>query len=416
VTVAVGLVGVALSVQACGQATAGGASAPSGDRAAKAEGRIAKSFFGMHAQNLASAFPKTKAGAVDLTTNGVYWPDLETTAGHFDFTKLDSLVATVRSHGARPLLVLGETPAFHSTKPHADNVRATVPRSAAWKTYVKKVVNRYDTTIDYEIWPEPNIVENWAGSPRQLAGLVASAAKIIHKRAPQAVVVSPAFVIRVGFERKYMDSFFASKVGGKPVGHFVDAVGVDPYPLEKGTPEDSFTLLRKAQAILRQHKVDAPVWNVEINYGVVGSHAPSHAHWGARKQESYLVRNYVLDAGAGVARVYWLGWFPFSAGAIQLVKPDGVTPTPAATSLSVVQKWLTGERASACSRAKQTHIWSCKLVSKGHASWVYWTAKGKAHVKTPEGARHVEQVTGASTSTHQGKRLTVTTSPIWVHR
>ena len=44
-------------------------------------------------------------------------------------------------------------------------------------------VNRYGARLDYEIWPEPNIIQNWTGTPSQMAQYVAVAATIIHKKA-----------------------------------------------------------------------------------------------------------------------------------------------------------------------------------------------------------------------------------------
>ncbi len=54
----------AATVQACGPAGASGAVSPR--------------FFGMHAVGLPEVFPQANLGSVNLTTNGVYWPRLET--------------------------------------------------------------------------------------------------------------------------------------------------------------------------------------------------------------------------------------------------------------------------------------------------------------------------------------------------
>jgi len=389
-----------LTAQACGPASASGA--------------INSRFFGMHAPSMPSAFPQATVGAVNLTTNGVYWPSLETSPGAFDFSHLDAVVKAAADHGAKPLLILGQTPQFHSSRPNAAHVVATVPKMAAWRHYVAAVAGRYKARIDYEIWPEPGIKENWAGTKRQLAQLVAAAANIIHTKARSAVVVGPAMVLRMRYQQKFMDAFYGVRVGGKAVGRYVDAVGIDPYPEPKGTPEDSLTLIKKARSILRHRHVRAPLWNVEVNYGVAGSHASVGA-WSNRKQQSYLVRNYLLNAGAGVKRVYWLGWFRFSEAAIQLVKPDGVTPTPAAASLRVVTSWLLRQHAGPCTRNAKTHVWSCKLVRKSRASWVYWTTRGKAVVRAPKGSRHVATMTGAVSGTRAGKKLTVTSAPMRVY-
>jgi hypothetical protein len=399
-TLTAGVLALALAVQACGPASA----------STKATAR----YFGMHAPNLATDLPRAKVGAVNLTTNHVYWPDLQPTARRFDFTQLDTLVRQARARGAKPLLVLGQTPSFASPKPHAANVLATVPKMALWKRYVARVAGRYKSTIDYEIWPEPNIVQNWAGSPHQLAQLVVAASKIIHQKARHAVVVGPGMVLRMKYQRTFFDHFYAAKVGGVRVGHYVNAVGIDAYPLQNGTPEDSAALIRTAHKILASHHVKAPLWNVEMSYGVAGGHAAVHP-LPAAKQASYVVRTFLLDAANGVKRVYWLGWARIAELGVQLVQPDGTTPTSAGKAYAIVRSWMLGQTVRSCSRNSKTHVWTCAMVKSGHASWVYWIPSGKAHVRARTGARTVETMTGATSPTRAGRTLTVTQAPIWVH-
>src|SRR5690242_8722485 len=51
---------------------------------------VKKAFFGMHIPTLIGGFPAVPAGSVDLMTDGVYWPRLETSPGVFDLTRLES--------------------------------------------------------------------------------------------------------------------------------------------------------------------------------------------------------------------------------------------------------------------------------------------------------------------------------------
>jgi hypothetical protein len=276
-------------------------------------------------------------------------------------------------------------------------------------------VGRYGASLDYQVWPEPDIIGNWTGTPKQLAQLTVAAAKLIHAKAASAVLVSPAMVLRMRYQRKFMDAFYGVKVGGKPVGHFVDAVGLDPYPLEKGTPEDSLTLINVARSILRRHHVSAPVWNVEINYGVAGGGKPIAHHSSGTKQASYVVRTYVLNAAARVKRVYWLGWARYPTMDVQMVGADGVTPTAAGKAFSRVRTWLTRQNVAGCSRDRHSHVYTCTLVRAGRASWVYWVPSGSKVVRAPAGARHVQSMSGAVRPTHHGKRIQVTSAPVWVY-
>jgi len=381
---------------------------------AVASTQVTSKYFGMHVPAADTAWPSAKVGAVNLTTNNVYWPQLETSRGHFAWGHLNALVKKAHAHGAQPLLILGQTPKFHSTKPSSAVVTGTVPAMAPWRAYVSRVAARYKSRIDYQIWPEANAASNWRGTPAQLAKLVVAAAKIIHAKAPKAVVLSPAMVLRKAYQRHAMNRFFASKVNGVRVGHYVDAVAVDAYPLQHGTPEDSAALLRTAHHILAVNKVRAPLWNVEVNYGVAGGHAPV-ATFGAAKQASYVMRTYLLNAANGVKRVYWLGWAHIDEVAIQMVQADGVTRTAAGNAFATARTWMAGQRVAGCTRAKATHVFTCKLVRAGHASWVYWTTAGTAKVRVPQGARHLQRMGASPTATTAGKRISVTTSPVRVY-
>jgi polysaccharide biosynthesis protein PslG len=415
VRLAVTAIALVMAVQACGTGSASGRPAvEDSTQPGRAATAASSRFFAAHAPLLATDFPKVKPGAVNLTLNGVYWGDIETASGVFDFTHLDTLVKQAHAHGAQPLLVLGQTPAFHSTSPGSPQVWATVPTLDAWKAYVHKVVDRYRTRLDYEIWPEANITSNWAGTPHQLATLVSAAARIIHQAAPHAIVVSPAMVLRLPYERHWMEKFFAQKVGGTGIGHVFDAIGLDPYPMVDGTPEDSAALIGKARRILAKHKVTAPVWNVEINYGVVGGGQTIRHHSSGTRQASYVVRTYVLNAAAGVRRVYWLGWGTFKTLDVALAASNG-TPTKAGRALKVVASWLNGQKAGACAHNKKQHLYACKQVKSGRASWVYWTTKGKTVVRAPKGSRHVATMTGAVSKTRAHKKLTITSAPIRVY-
>ena len=376
---------------------------------------VTRQFFGMHAPQLDAQFPAAPVGAVDLTTNNVYWPQLELSPGVFDFTPLDAVVAQAEANHVKPLLVLGQTPAFHSLSPSSVPVAASVPDLAAWKAYVTAVVTQYGARLEYQIWPEPNVRNNFAGTPQQMADLVVAAAKIIHKKASGATVVAPAMVLRLAFQRTWMKAFFAVRVNGVRVGRYVDAVSVDPYPLQDGTPEDSLALIAKAQRILAAADVTKPLWNLEINYFVPVGGVTAAAPPTDRTSVSYVIRTYVLNAAAGVRRVYWLGWLRYFNLGISMVAEDGVTPTAAGLAFSRVRTWLLGQRARGCTYDRGTGVYACRFVHAGRSSWVYWVQGGSAKVRAPAGVRHVQTMYGDVSRTHRGQRIRVTNAPVRVY-
>ncbi|HEX3932300.1 MAG TPA: hypothetical protein VHW64_16490, partial [Nocardioides sp.] len=95
--------------------------------------KIGSHFFGMWAPSLPTSYPHAPLGALNLSVNGVYWPNLETAPGVFDFSHLDALVSDAESYNAKPLVVLGITPSFYGSAHNA------MPPLSAWKNYVSHV-------------------------------------------------------------------------------------------------------------------------------------------------------------------------------------------------------------------------------------------------------------------------------------
>ncbi len=425
-----GLVAAAVGTVLALVVQAGGASASSGTVDGRTTVRaltttrgtaVDRPFFGLHAPLLGTAFPNAPVGAVNLTSNNVYWPQLETAQDVWDWSRLDPMIAQAREHAVPPLIVLGETPSFHIAAGAEPHGVASVPDMDAWKAYVLQVVTHIKTSpgpVDYQIWPEPNVRNNFTGTPQQAADLVAAAADIIHLNAPGATVVAPAMVLRLKSERDFMNAFFATRVPagtGDPIGDYVDAVGVDPYPLQDGTPEDSLRLITNAQHVLAAAGVTAPLWNLEINYGVPVGGVTAAAPPAARIQASYVIRTYVTNAAANVKRVYWLGWMQYFNLGIQMVTADGATPTAAGRAFSLVRGWLIGQHARGCTVDRGNGLYACRFVRSGHTRWVYWVESGSTPVRAPVGVRHVQTMSGVTSPTRPGTKLRVTNAPILVY-
>ena len=154
---------------------------PAAPASATASQRVAGTFFGMHDGD-PTTWPSATIGEIRLWDSGVNWRQIETSNGVFNFTHLDAEVAAARAHGARVLLVLGQTPRFHSTKPGKRGSyglgAASMPTQTAWTNYVFKVVNRYKGRgVDYQVWNEANVAATgtalpprWPSSPRSPRG------------------------------------------------------------------------------------------------------------------------------------------------------------------------------------------------------------------------------------------------------
>lgn len=375
--------------------------------------KIKPDFFGMHDFDWTSA-PSVPVGSANLTTSGTYWTSVQPSAGTFDWTRLDAQVAGARRKGAQPMIVLGFSPTFASTKPGSDNPRVYMPKLKLWKRYVSAVARRYGRNLDYQIWPEPNIGENWLGTPRQMAKLTAVASKAIDKHAGRrAKVVSPAVALRLEGQRQWMVKFFRQKIGGKPVHRYIDVVALDPFPALKGTPEDSLALVEQARRKLARLGVRKPLWNNEINYGIQGGGDATGVRYPAATQRAYVIRTFALMAAARVQRTYWLGWFSNDTLGVSMAEVGGKA-LPAGKAYSLVRKWLIRTDVERL-RKLRNGVWMITAKkSRREVRRIYWKPRGQATVTTPRGTKRVVNQNGATVTKRSNKVLRVNKKPVLV--
>jgi hypothetical protein len=397
-----------------------GSMLPASTADAVAPPRLSSRFFG--ASDLAlgrtgvAGFPRGPVGALRLWDSGVSWRDLETSPGVFNFGRLDSLVAAARARGAKPLLVLGQTPRFHASHPSWTGAygkgAATMPNLTAWKRYVATVAARYGSTIDYQVWNEPNVVGYWRGTPAQMATLTRTAHGVLDKWAPKATIVAPSFPVRLAAQRSWISRYYARKTGGHKVASFVDVVSLNLYPPKVGSPETSMSLLRQVRRVLHARGVHKPIWNTEINYGLIGN-GKNARNISSRRQAANVTRTSVLNAGNHVKRVYWYAWDLQGIGNTDLTKRNDSTLTQAGVAFRVVSSWMVGSRVLGCS-VSGSGTYTCTARYSGGVKRIYWNPRGKTTVRAVGSSTYTAGMLGARRKLHGGERLSVGYAPILV--
>jgi polysaccharide biosynthesis protein PslG len=346
----------------------------------------------------------------------VSWRDLETSPGVFNFARLDSLVATARSHGAKPMLVLGQTPRFHASHPSWAGAygkgAATMPNLTAWKSYIATVAARYGSAVDYQVWNEPNVVGYWRGTPAQMATLTRTAHGVLDKWAPKATVVAPSFPVRLAAQRSWISRYYARKTGGHKVASYVDVVSLNLYPPKVGSPETSMTLLHQMRRILAARGVHKPIWNTEINYGLIGNGSNAR-NISLRHQAANVTRTYVLNAANGIKRVYWYAWDLHGIGNTDLTARNNATLTKAGNAYGVVSSWLLGGRVGGCSVGSDG-LYTCVVRYSGGVKRIYWNPSRRSSVRAVGSSTYTEAMLGARRTLHGGERLSVGYAPILV--
>lgn len=373
---------------------------------------ITPGFFGMHDSDWTTP-AAVPVGAANLTTAGTYWPSIETSNGTFDWTRLDQQVAAARKSGAQPMIVLGQSPKFHSSKPGSADYADYMPSTTAWSTYVTKVAQRYGTRLDYQIWPEPNNVMNWKGSVQQMAQLTVIAAKAIHAAAGRnAKVVSPAMALRLPQQVSWTVKYFKT-LGRTSVQRDIDAIAIDPFPAPGGTPEDTYRMMTSIKQRLARMGVRKPFWNNEINYGVAGAGASTRTRYPVAKQQSYVIRTFVLSAAAGMQRTYWLGWFNSPEVAISMADSHGRALAPA-KAYAAVRSWLTGTNFRGCTTTR-SGLWVCTAKkSRREVHRIYWDPKGRTAITTPRSTIQVQTQDGGVVRRAASRKIRVGYQPVMV--
>jgi hypothetical protein len=403
---------------------------PLSNGAGAAQGRgvtVSDSFYGFHNFD-PSDWPRTDVGSLRLWDSGTSWRDIETTPGHFDLRHLDEIVTEARTHRARVLLVLGQTPSFHvaADAPLAGPVEyygngaTRAPDPAAWRRYVRTVANRYAGRIGaLQVWNEINIAGFWSGTVVDMARLTHLArvevdrANRRHRTAMK--LLAPGFAARTN--TLVMDRFWAQRYAGRSMNDLVDAVAVSLYPRVDGGPEDALDLLRYLQrAILRPRGVTRPIWDTEINYGLApggtGLHPPPLA---PSRQAAYVMRTLLLQAAAGIRRVYWYAWD--RTGTVSVVTNHGNRLTAAGRAFARTRRWLGNGVLTGCDqvgRGRLRGTWVCQVAMAHAVRHIYWNPTRSVRVLAPRGTTWSSTLDAARTPTAPGAPLEVDDRPVLV--
>jgi hypothetical protein len=324
-------------------------------------------------------------------------------------------VSTARAKGAKPLLVLGQTPRFHATHPgwvgSYGKGAPTMPKLSAWKRYVRTVAQRYGRTIGYQVWNEPNIRGYWRGTPGQMARLTRAARYEVKKAAPGATLAAPSFPVRLSQQRSWVLRYYRQRTGGHRVAHYVDVVSLNLYPKAAGNPESSMSLLHYMRPRLRSLGVRKQIWNTEINYGLTG-HGQNAARISRRRQAAYVARTYVLNIADNVRRVYWYAWDLHGLANTEVTWRNSAGLAPGGKAYKVVQSWLLGGRMRGCSISRGTY--SCKVTYRGGVKRIYWNPSRRTSIRAVGSATSVQMVLGKQRKLRGGERLSVNYAPIMV--
>ena len=388
--------------------------------------RISSEFFGAHHLGLPAegpaGWPQGPVGSVRMWDNQVSWREVEVAPGVFDWTRIDAQMAKARAHGASVLLVLGQTPVFHSTRPTAPGSygpgASAMPTQAAWVRYVQETARRNLTVwghvASFQVWNEANVIGYWTGTVQQMATLTAWTRSALRAVDPKARLVAPALVTRLSSQQAWIKAYYSQKVATKNVSAYVDALSFQLYPMATGAPEASMALLASVRKILALYKVVKPIWNTEVNYGMVGGvGAPPASPISTERQVGNVMRTFVLNAGNRVGRVYWYSWDLLGTTNTPMVDADRITLTPAGQAFSTTRGWLLGARPVGCVRAR-TNTWTCTFTTATQVRRIVWNPSRSTSVTAPVRPRSVTSWGAPVRTARAGTKVRVGIVPVMI--
>lgn len=374
----------------------------------------------MFGQHFTRAWPGTAVGSVRIWDTGTTWRDVQPTKTTWDWSRLDAQVAQAIAKRAQPMLVLGQTPAWASTRPtqagYVAKGAAANPKSMTdWVTYVKNTARRYKGKIRvYETWNEPNIPGFYSGTPLQMKALHLAAAKVIKSIDPKAVVLPPGLPLRRPGSMAWMQSFFGS-MSAIEKSRYVDVVNLHLYPNPGVAPEATLTLLTTAKRYLALAKVPAtkPIWNTEMNYGLgVGGPGSRPRAVPAAVAPGYVARTMMLAAANRIGRVYWYAWDSHGLFGLDMLKADG-TPTPAGVAWGQTYRWMVGARVLGCSKDR-LGTYTCTLSYGRSKGKVVWNPSRSFGMRAPVYTTAMAFLNGVTIKARAGARVPVGPNPVLI--
>ncbi len=284
------------------------------------------------------------AGGFKFIRMDMYWQDIETTKGVYDWAPYDTLVSELDHRGIKALFILD----YNDTL-YANGTFSAVVDSAdiaAYSDFAAAAVKHFaGHHFVWEIWNEPNNTINWEPSHNavQYAAMVAAASKAMRKADPTATIIAPAMA---GIQLNVLDTLFQAGIL-----NYVNGVSLHPYrdnPPPPRIPETVGPDFANVRALIAQYEPAGdtiPIVSSEWGYSTC---SPSLGGVSRQTQADYFARMQLFNLYSGVPLSIWYDWK--NDGVIDKIgRHRGVVdyylnPKPAYITATVLARELTGYR------------------------------------------------------------------------
>lgn len=226
---------------------------------------------------LAAEFAVLSGLTVDWLRVDLYWGDIETGPGKFDWTPTKRVLAAAKAANLGVIAVVHTTPTW--VRPAGSEHTAGVfgaDAVADYASFCAAAAVEYRGLIDvWELWNEPNLTAFWSPSPDPVAyaALVKAASAALRTAAPGCFIISGGLGGAAEPGDVADDAFLKAAVARGLLDH-VDGVGLHPYPFMSGQHLGRLQQVADARTILRAAGRPAmPLWGTEAGVPTGGGKA-----------------------------------------------------------------------------------------------------------------------------------------------
>ena len=345
---------------------------------------VPESFFGVHVNESISPWPTIfgfNFGGFRSLASQVNWSDINTADGVYNWTKFDSWMAKAFAGGQDVLYTIYSTPAWASSNP-TDICTGYAPdiggcdapndlnpdgsgSNQHFQDFVKALMSHVGPgKIRYvEVWNEPNITTEWAGTQAQMLRMASDAYTLVKLADPDALVLSPPVSYDMAL-RNWMKPYL--QAGG---GQYADIIGVHGYvsipgvscPNNCPVPENVGKTLDDARALMVANgQQNKPLFDTEGSWGIT-AHVTDPDIQVAFTGRYYLIQLAGTATSKGFDRFYWYGWDIKSGEMFYNTSESEVTVVGIA--YQQIYDWTIGSTLSPCI-ANGTR-WTCGVTRSG---------------------------------------------------
>lgn len=364
-------------------------------------GQISSQFFGDHVVNPGTPWPSTlnvQFSSWRSVSAEVKWSDINTAPGVYDWTLLDQWIAAAQQYDQTVLYTFYYTPAWASQCPTCVcNLGQKAPGGcyppndlnadgSGTDLYLKDFITAMmqhegPGKIKYiEIWNEPNVPSEYAGTVQQLVSMARDVRTIARSFDPNIEIITPPETGDGGgemLEMLYLASFLAA--GGGP---YVDIISLHGYV---ENPESVIIRINNTFSVMQQYgQSGKPVFVTE---GSWCEQKPCSAPPLATDQQpGFTFRHYLSMLSTPVQKFYLYAFDVSQEGNFWNILENQLTPN--ATAYQLFYSWLVGSNMTQPCQAQSNSsaIWSCTFTeSNGTEAEAIWDVNlpyGKSTIVT----------------------------------